>query len=59
MSMDRKSRRQSDARRSPAPILVVPRQTPDEIERRTQIREALHDAKAITVRPRGRHKRAS
>ncbi|HZP49086.1 MAG TPA: hypothetical protein VFB07_11150 [Vicinamibacterales bacterium] len=57
--MDRKSRRQSDARRSPAPILVVPRQTPDEIERRTQIREALHDAKAITVRPRGRHKRAS
>ncbi len=32
-----------------APILIIPRQTHDEIERRQRIREALHDATAVTV----------
>jgi hypothetical protein len=35
---------------SPPPIMVVPKQTPEEIERRVRIREALHDLTAKTVR---------
>jgi hypothetical protein len=41
--------------------MLVPEQTPDEIERRNRIREALHDARAVTIRPTasGRRKKAS
>jgi hypothetical protein len=41
--------------------MLVPKQSHDEIERRNSIREALHDAKAVTVRPNGyrRGKKAS
>jgi hypothetical protein len=33
-----------------APVLVIPKQTRDEIERLRRIREALHDATAVTVK---------
>jgi hypothetical protein len=33
-----------------APVVVTPKQTADEIERRRLIRESLHDATAVTVK---------
>jgi len=41
--------------------MIVPKQSHDEIERRNRIREALHDAKAVTIRPStsGRRRKAS
>jgi len=55
--MDSKVRRRPRSHAS-TPVVIVPTQSPDAIERRQQIREALHDAKAVTVRgrPRGQKK---
>jgi len=46
--------RPKSTRRTPGgtpTVLIIPDQTHDEIERRQRIRESLHDAKAVTVRP--------
>ena len=48
--MDTKRRRRPHPRNAVTPVMVIPRQTHDEIERRQRIREAMHDAKAVTVR---------
>jgi hypothetical protein len=34
------------------PIVIVPRQSPDEIRRRRDIRETFHDSKALTIKRR-------
>lgn len=44
-----KTRKVAPQRTDNAPVLVMPRQTADEIHRRRDIREALHDLKAKTV----------
>jgi hypothetical protein len=50
--MRTKSGRRSDPPAAVTPVMVMPKQTHDEIERRQQIRESLHDATAVTVRAR-------
>jgi hypothetical protein len=48
--MSPKARRRPRSRVPAAPILIIPKQTHDEIERRQRIRESAHDATAVTVR---------
>jgi len=44
-----KPRRTTAARVSRSPVMVMPPQTHDEIWRRREIREAIHDARAKTL----------
>jgi hypothetical protein len=53
MRESRQTRRQDRTRPEPAtdtPIVVVSRQSRDLISRRREIREAFHDAKALTIK---------
>jgi len=54
--MDMKARRQTLRRHGETPVVVMPKQTHDEIERRQQIREELHDSRAVVVRSPRRKK---
>ncbi len=54
--METKDRRRPRSRHANT-VLVIPKQTHEEIERRQRIREDLHDAKAVTVRAVGRTQR--
>ena len=54
--MGEKSRRRDESDAG-TPVVVVPKQSHDAIERRQRIREAMHDEKAVTVRARPRSRR--
>jgi len=49
-----KRRKTSTVRAASEPVMVMPRQTSEEISRRREIREALHDSRAKTLNGRDR-----